>query len=200
MGGITGERARQDLQAQAIAVHAAAGAVGQRHYAVHVRERSQGSGVAAAREVVGNGARGRGRAVHAGQHTDVVARGHTAVGAFDAHERGFAFCGGWFHLGTKGVVARKVAFVRAHVEVVGVHMFALGNGLAGEADDLVVAAHGGALCNGMGRDLVAGWHEAAHGEVLDGGAAHQLAAGDHHVISGVQADKGGHCGFLGVNQ
>ena len=56
------------------------GVVRQRHHAVDVGKGGERVGVVLAREVVGDGARHGGRAVDAGQHADVVARGDAAVG------------------------------------------------------------------------------------------------------------------------
>ncbi len=85
---VTAERAAQDLQRLAFAVGGAAGAVRQRHHAVDVGVAFQRPRVDVATEVVGNGPRHRGRAVDAGQHADVVARGHAPVGPHDALEGG----------------------------------------------------------------------------------------------------------------
>src|SRR6218665_502921 len=128
--GVAGERAREKLHAQALLVHAAAAAVGQRDHAVDVGKRRQRLRVGVAREMIGNGARDGGRAVHAGQHGKVVARGHAAVGAPYAHETGLAPGGRGLDIGAEGVVALEPALVRAHVQVVGVHMLAGRNGAA----------------------------------------------------------------------
>ena len=196
VGGVPGQRALQDLHAHTFGVHAAACAVGERNDAVHVREGGQRLRVGLAREVVGNGAGGGGRAVHAGQHTDVVAGGHAAVGAFDAHEGGFAFGGRGLHVRTKRIVARKVALVGAHVEVLRMDVFTGRNGLAGKPNDLVVAAHRLARGEGTHCHLVAGRDQATHGHTFNGGAADELGACNHHVVGGVQADKRSHRGFL----
>jgi hypothetical protein len=196
--GIARQRALQYLHAHALRVHAAAGAVRERDHAVDIRVVGQRLRVGLAREVVGNGARGRGRAVHAGQHADVVARGHAAVGAPDAHEGGLAWGGRGLHVGAEGVVALEPfgdgALVRAHVQVLRVHVLARGNGLARETDDLVVAAHRLAGGDGAHRDLVARRNEAAHGHAFDGGAAEHLGARDDDVVGGVESDVGGHGG------
>ncbi len=147
-------------------------------------------------KLVGNRARGRGRAVHAREHADVVARGHAAVGALDAHEGGFALRRRRLHVGAEGVVAFEVALVRPHVEVLRVHVLAGGDGLARETDDLVVAAHRLALRDGAHRNLVARGNEAAHGNVLDDGAAEQLGARDDDVVGGVESDVRVHGGDL----
>ena len=189
VGGVAGQSALQNFHAQAITVHAAAGAVCQRHHAVHVGKVFERSRVGAARKMVGNGARCGSRAIDAGQNADVIARGYAAVGALDAHELCFELGRRRLDIGTNGVVARKVALVRPHVEVVRVHMLAGGDGLAGKTNDLVVAAHrlaGGQCACGH---LMAGRYEAAHGDVFNLCAAHQLGSGNQHVIGGVKANK-----------
>ena len=81
---VAAERAAQELHALAVRVHAAAGAVRQRDDAVDVGKR----GEALAREMVGDAARDRRRAIDRRQDADVVARRDAAVGvAHDAHER-----------------------------------------------------------------------------------------------------------------
>ncbi len=192
MRGVAGERALQDLHAQALGVHAAAGAVRERDDAVHVGEGRQRFGMVLAREVVGDRAGGRGRAVHAGQDADVVARGDTAVGALDAHEGGFAPGGLGLHVGAEGVVAREVAPAVAHAEVVRVHVLAGRDRLAGEADDLVVAAHRLAGGDGARGDLVARGDQPPDGDVLDLGAAHELGARDQDVVLRMESDEGSH--------
>ena len=192
MRGVTGQSALQQLQARAFGVHAAAGAVGQSHHAVDVREFGQGRRVGVFGKMVGNGAGGGGRAVHARQNADVVARGHTAVRAHDALESGVAARCIGFHVGAKSVVAGKVAFLRAHVQVVHMHMLARANGLAGKTNDLVVTTHGLTGRQGPGGDFVARRDQAAHGNALDLAAAHELAAGNDHVVGGMKANEGLH--------
>ena len=61
---------------------------------------------------------------------------------------------------------------------------------AGEADDLVVAAHRLARRDGAHGDLVARRDQAATGQVLDRRAAHELRARDHDIVGGMKADEG----------
>src|SRR5699024_1781978 len=138
--------------------------------------------VGAARKVVGDGACCGCRTVHAGQYADVVACGHAPIGAADAHEAGMLQGRNRLHAGTEGVVAFEAALVGPHVQVVRVHVFAARDGPAGEADDLVVAAHGrpdGDVSHG---DFVASGDQSPEGDVFDLHAAHQLAASNQHVV------------------
>ena len=130
------------IHSQPLCVHAAAGAVGKRHHAIDIGKVLQRQRIPLPREMVGDGARRRRRAVDARQNADVVARRDPAVSAPDTHESRFAQRRGRFHIGADGVIAGKVALVRSHVEVMRMHMLAGRNGLAGKTDDLVVASDG----------------------------------------------------------
>ena len=142
--------------------------------------------------MIGDGAGHRGRAIDAGQNADEVAGGHAAIGAHIAHE-GTVLCRCiGFDIGTKRVVALEAAFVGPHVQVVGVHMLAGGDGLRRKADDLVVAAHRFACCNVSHGQLVTGWHQAAHRHILHDGTGDQLLAGDDDIIGGVKANRQTH--------
>ena len=197
---IAAQRAPQHAQFLARAVGGAAHAVRQRDHAVDVGEVGQGLGPDVAAEVVGDRARGGGRAVHAGQHADVVARGHAAVGAHDAVEGG----------GRGGVVGGQRAGARlmgpgeiAEGQVVHVHVLAGGDGLRGVADDLAVAPDRLARADRPRGDLVAWGHQAGdrHAFLGDHGAAEQLPACDDDVVGRVDADRGGgRCGHGGVGR
>jgi hypothetical protein len=108
-------------------------------------------------------------------------RGHAAVFAHYAHERGR---GGqvlrWLHVGTERVIAIETA----HHEVVQVHMLSGRDVAAGKADDLVVAPHGFAGLDRARGDLVRRRHQAHDRDLLveQRGAAHQLRAGDDDVV------------------
>ena len=93
-----------------------------------------------------------------------------------------------FDVGAKRIVAGEIAFVVAQVQVVHMDVFSRCNGLAGKADDLVVAAHRFARGNGAGGDFVPGWNQAAYCNVFNAGAAHQLLAGDDNIVIGVKSD------------
>ncbi len=151
-------------------------------------KRGQRRRIALAREMIGDGAGGSRRAVHAGQDADVVAGGHPAIGPLDAHERGFAPRRIGLDVGAEGVVALEIA----HRQVVRVHVLAGRDRPAGEADDLVVAAHRLAGGDRPGGDLVPGRDQALDDHVLGGGAADELGAGDQDVVLGMQADEGSH--------
>lgn len=86
---IAGEGAAQDVQAFARG-HPAAGLVGERHDAVHIREIGEWlvPGERIALEGVGDEARGVRAAVHRGEDADVVARRDAAIRPHDALEGG----------------------------------------------------------------------------------------------------------------
>jgi hypothetical protein len=105
----------------------------------------------------------------------------------------------WLDVGAEGVVARKVAALVAHAQVVGVHMVAGSDGLGGEADDLVVSSDwltGGDVSCGH---FVAGGDQALDLDAFYRGAAYQLASGYQYVVGGVESDEGCHfSSFLSV--
>ena len=188
MRGIASHGPLQHLHAQTFGVHAATQSVGQRDHTIDVGEIGQRSGVYGLREMVGNRPCNSGRAVHAGENADVVARGHAAIRAHIAHELGVKLGGLGFDIGAKRVVAGKVAFVGAHVEVVGVHMLACCDVFGGKTNDLVVAAHGVAGRDSARGDFVPGWDQTSHRDAFDRGTREQLLAADDHVIGGVEAN------------
>ena len=94
-----------------------------------------------------------------------------------------------FHILPNGVVALKVAFLGAHVEVVRVHVLARLNGGAGKANDLVVATHRLASLNGARCHFVSWWNQTPHSHTIDAGAAHELGARNDHVIGRMKANK-----------
>ena len=188
--GVAGQRALKQLHTQAFGVHAAASAMRQSDNAIHIRKIRQSSGVVAFGKMVGNRACGSGRAVHARQNPDVVARGHTPIRAFVAHESRLLAQRFRFHILTNGVVAFEVALFCTHVQVVRVHMLARCDGLVRKANDLVVAAHRLAQGDGACGDFVARRNQAAHGYAVHGASAHELGAGNDHVVRRVQADEG----------
>ena len=101
------------------------------------------------------------RAVHGGQHADVVACSHAAVRAHDAHERG------GFGPGVRGPRVRAghprgVTVEAAHRQVVYVHVRAAADRLRSEADDLAVAADRLASRNVTHGHLVTGRNQSAH--------------------------------------
>ncbi len=187
MPRVAAERAPQDLQRLAFAVGGAAGAVSQRDHAVDIRVALQRARVDVAAEMVGDGPRHRGRAVDAGEHADVVARGHAAIGAHDALEGGrLGHVGG----GRDALPHRMVAREVAELQVVAVHMLAGRDVHPRHADHLVVAPHRLAGGDGAHRQLVARRHQAGDGDAfaVDARAAQQLHACDDHVVRGMDAD------------
>ncbi|MNV52856.1 hypothetical protein D3C71_1449700 [compost metagenome] len=185
---IAAQRAAQHFQRLALAAGGTARAVRQRHHAVHVRTGGQRVGMDVAAEMVGDGARHRGRTVHAGQDADVVARGDAAVGAHDAIEGG-----GLRHVvsGVRALPHRVVALEFRELQIVRVHVLSGRDGLPRHADDLVVAAHRLTRRNGAHGHLVAGRHQPLHRHAFafQPRAADQLAPGDHHVVRRVNADE-----------
>ena len=139
-----------------------------------------------AAEMIGDGARHRGRAVHGGEDADVVARGDAAVLAHDALEaRRPGGRGRRLRLGAVGMVAREVT----HRQVVRVHMLPRADRLAREADDLPVAAHGGTRLDRALGHLVARRNQAGDGNAFarDVRPRDQLVERDHDIVIGVQA-------------
>jgi hypothetical protein len=140
-----------------------------------------------AREVTGNPARDRRRAIHRRQDSDVVARRDPAVRPDNAHERrGLRDELRRLRVGAERIVALEAA----HREVVQMHVLAGGDVAAREADDLVVALDRGARAYRMRRDLVPDGDEAADREILfaDPRAADQLRAGDDDVVVGMKSN------------
>ena len=171
--GVAAERAPQHQQFFAVAGGGAAGAVRERDHAVDIRIVGQRFRMDVATELVGDRARRGRRAVHAGQHADVVARGDAPVAAHDAHERGRRVDErGGVHAGADVVCALEVG----EREVVRVHVLAGRDGLRREADDLVVAPHRRALGDRAHRDLVPGRDQARHRDAfaLDARAAQAI--------------------------
>ena len=117
--------------------------------------------------MVGDGASDSRRAIHAGQNANVITRSHAPVGTHIAHELGVLQCRFWFDVGAVGIVARKVTFVVAQVQIVRVYVFAGRNRLTRKTNDLVVASHGLTGFDGAGGDFVARWNQAAHRNVFN---------------------------------
>jgi hypothetical protein len=137
--------------------------------------------------VVRDHARDGGGAIDAREDADVVACGDARVGAHDALEgSGRVRVVHGLDPGAEGVVALEVA----HGEVVHVHVLARADRRRGEADDLVVAAHGLARFDGTRGELVPGWNRrlSAHALALDQRAGGNLDARNDDVVVGMQAD------------
>ena len=93
----------------------------------------------------------------------------------------------------KGVIAFEVALVWTYVQVVGVHMFASGDGPRRKTDDLVVAPQRVAGDHGMLRNLVAWRDQSFDRDAFNQCAADQLDTGNQHIVFGVETDKRRHC-------
>ena len=194
MSRVTGQRAAQQAQRFAVG-HAAAGLVGQRDDAVHIRPGGQrvGAGDRVAAELLGNQFGGVGAAVHRGQQADVVAGGDPAVGAADALKRDFGVgARGGASVLAIGVVLGEIT----HAEVLGVDVLAGRDGGGGEADDLAVAADGGAGGEGPQGDFVSGGDPRSRTHAVgDRGRRHEGGAGDDDVVVGVEFQEGDHGTF-----
>ena len=132
MAGVAPLRALERLVALALGGEAAAGAVHEGDDAVDVGVLLQDAGPG---DGLGHEAGHRGRAVHAGQDADVVARAGLAVGAAEAFEGGA-------RLGRQQLLVARilgegvVALEGGERAVVRVHVAAGSDVLGGEADDL----------------------------------------------------------------
>ena len=132
MAGVAPLRALQRLVALALAGQPAAGAVHERDDAVDVGILLEDAG---AGDGLGHEARDGGRAVHAGEHADVVARAGLAVGAAVAFEGG-ARLGRQQRLLARVLGEGIVALELGERAVVGVDVGAGRDVLGGKADDL----------------------------------------------------------------
>ena len=193
MLGVAGDGPAQRLHAITDDAHAAAGLVGQRHDPVDIGIIGEQPGVAGKRvaaEGFGDVARGPGRAVHRGQHADIVARGDPAIRSDDPHE-------GRLRLDilrrpridAEGMVAGKVV----DFAVMDVNVVAWRDVDAGEADDLAVAEDGAALGNCGDRHLVAAWNapDGGHAAIRQRRATRDLAPRDDDIVDHVQMHGGG---------
>ena len=115
------------------------------------------------RDLAGDG----GRAVHAGQHADIVAGADLAVGAAETLEGralGFRHVIGRAGIGPERVVAHEVV----HLDVMDMDMAAGLDVRGGETDDLIVFPDRLALGDGNDRDLVAARNTVHAGDVGPG--------------------------------
>ena len=186
VAGVAGDGPAQRVDGVTLGAHAAAVGVGQRDHPVDVGV----GGQRVAAELVGDHPRGGGRAVHRGQHADVVAGRHAPVRVDDALEGGALRLRHEIRgvgIGAEGVVALEAV---AHAEVVDVDMVARLDRLGGESDDLVVLAHRIADRDGLHRDLMAGGNRGPDDDVRvgQGGALRQIGAGNDHIVRGMQAN------------
>ncbi|MNN27131.1 hypothetical protein D3C81_1406570 [compost metagenome] len=187
MHGIAAEGAAQHRQRLATGVDRATEAVGQGDHAIDVGVGRQRLGVDVAAKVVSDRPCHRGRAVHRGEDADVVARGYPAIGAHDTHEGIVVGRLLAFGIDAEGVVAGKFA----HRQIVHVHMFACGDRLARETDDLPIAAQGLARAKRAGSHLVARRDRLAHHDALvQQQAFGQRLACHQHIVQWVESDHG----------
>ena len=185
MAGIAPLRALQRLVALAFAGEAAAGAVHERDDAVDVGILLEDAG---AGDGLGHEAGDGGRAVHAGQHADVVARAGLAVGAAVALEGG-AGLGRQQRLVLAVLGEGVVALELGERAVVGVDVGAGRDVLGGEADDLAELEDRlalGDLCRGH---LVAAHDAGRGGDALHGDVRHHRVDGDDDVVLGVEPQR-----------
>jgi hypothetical protein len=149
MVGVSDKDAAKEVGGFAVLGHAAAGAVSDGDDAVDVGIGAEDIGG----EVGGDAAGYGGGTVDRGEDADVVAGADAAVGADDSLEGGGGFeeCGG-VSFRADGVVALEVS----GDEVVGVDEFASGDGLGGEADDLVELTDRLSGGDGAHRQLMSG--------------------------------------------
>jgi hypothetical protein len=195
MARIAGDGAAEHVHAVALARHAAAGLVGECDDAVDVGERREQAlaGDRVRPERFGDIARRRRRAVHRGEHADIVARRDAPVAAHDALE-GRRLVEILRRLGERGV--RVVAREIADLAIVGMHVRAGRDRGGGEADDLAIAQHRLVLGDGARRDLVPGRDVALRLDLLvgQGGAGQQVDPRDGDVVGRVEADRQLHRG------
>ena len=192
MQRISRHRAPQQVHWLARHFHAAAGRVRESNDAVDIRKLRQPFG----REVLGDFVHDRRRAVHHGQHADVIARGDLAVCAHYAHEgRTLALRDKLHRAIILGIRVIAVEFAELHV--VRMHERARRDIGRRKTYRHVVLEYGLALFDGARRNFVAGRHLAATREaVAKLGADLDIGARDHHVVRLVQADDGTGGGFL----
>ena len=86
---------------------------------------------------------------------------------------------------TDGVVSRKGATLRPHIEVVGMDVFAHTDRPGREANDLVVPQHGLAFRNVAHSNFVARRDHATHGDITELLPAQQLLTSDQDVVCGM---------------
>ncbi len=180
VAGVAPHHALQCGEAFAGAGHAAAGAVREGDHAVDVRVLGQLLG----REVRGDLVRGRGRAVHAGQQADVIARADLPGLAPIAHE-------GVLHRrhGRRAQVDAELVFDvgGAEFEVVVVDVVASGDVVLGVPDHLRVLAHRLALGDRPRRDLMAARDHRAGRDRFDRLAGLEGTGRGHDVVGLVEA-------------
>ena len=129
-----------------------------------------------------------GGAIHGGDDADVIARGHTAIGAANAHEAGrYINIIGRLRIQAPGVIPREIA----HFAIMRMHPGARFNRIRGKANNLTIAANGLTLRVRADRDLMARRDAPfAHADAgRDLGPRRQRNARNYHAITGVKANN-----------
>ncbi len=143
------------------------------------------------RHLVGDEARGTGRAVNRGQHSDVVARAVLTVRAAEAAEAAPLLrrheCGR-LRFGAEGIVAVE----GVEIYIVLVHPASRRDILPGEADHLPVFDHGGIARDRLDRHLVAARHALRSRDAHDGVAGAE-GFDRHHDVVGVGKSECARC-------
>src|SRR6266446_732494 len=184
--GVAGEHALERQVVLAEELRPAARLVRDRDHAVHVRVVA----LDVAEPSLHKLAHAR-RAVHAGDDRDVVPRPDAAVLPLEpvegAHRLAWVVLDG-VHVGAELVLALELA----DAEVVRMDVVARLDVLRGKADDLAVAAQGGARQHPSPRDLVAGLDVLAHldarAAIFQNRARGELLLRDRDVVFGPQHD------------
>ena len=178
---------------RALAGHAAARALDEGHDAVDVRIVVEDAGAV---ELVGDEAGDRGRAVHAGQDADVVARADLAVLAPVALEGAAHF--NRQHMLRLGVLGEVVvAGEVVDAAIVLVNELARPDRRCGEADDLAELQNRLADGDRLGRHLVPLRHAGDGGDALGQCSDHDRVDGDDDVVGGVKPQDARILGALG---
>ena len=188
MVGIAAQRALQQRETFARTRHAAAAAMRDGHHAVDVGVVAQCIAVEGLGDLPAHG----GRAIDAGDDSQVVARSDPAVGAHDTLEGRL-----WHGRRHRAIrVANAVAARRRqHLDGMHVHMLAGQDGAGCHADDLAVLEDGAAHRDGGEGDLVSGRDSVARHDGNSARHQHQrlagcdIDAGDSDVVCVAQLDQ-----------
>ena len=146
-----------------------------------------------AAKIVGNRPCHCGRAIDRRQNADVVARSHSTIGAYDAHERFHRGRGAAFGIDAECIVPREIA----HRHVVDVHVLPRLDGLARKANNLAVAPNRLAHVDMTRSDLVAGGYGLKHLNAFgfEFKAFDQRLPRDQYIVQHVESDHGVGSGF-----
>src|SRR3984885_4416573 len=177
MRGVTDKDAAEEIGWFAVFCHTAAGAVGNCDDAIDVRVSAQNL----RREVSGDTARDRGRAVDSGEDADIVAGGDAAVGSDNALKGGGGVdqrCGLGFR--ADGVIAVKIT----GDQIMAVNEFADGDRLGGKTNDLIELTDRLTGGDGVNRQLMArsDIHARSQVQAVEGLARRNRLKGNHNVV------------------